>query len=126
MQLLTIKELTPAEVAAYDAPFPDARYYAGPRRMPQLVASQLLENHAAWIDGLERWHHPVLTLFSDKDPFLADKGLDKQFQERLPGAMAQPHTIITEASHFLQEDRSTAISENVLKWLTSTGFQATH
>jgi pimeloyl-ACP methyl ester carboxylesterase len=29
--------LTPAEVAGYDAPFPDARYKAGVRRFPQLV-----------------------------------------------------------------------------------------
>jgi len=125
LQLLTVKDLSQAEMAAYDAPFPDARYYAGPRRMPQLVASQLAENHIAWIDVLEQWQQPVLTLFSDKDPFLADSGLDKQFQERLPGAKAQPHTIITGASHFLQEDQSIAISENVLKWLTSTGFQVT-
>lgn len=30
-------EITEAEVAAYDAPFPDARYKAGVRRFPQLV-----------------------------------------------------------------------------------------
>jgi haloalkane dehalogenase len=124
VQLLTVKQLTPAEVAAYDAPFPDARHCAGPRRMPQLVASQLLENHRAWIEGLEHWRHPVLTLFSDKDPFLADSGLDKQFQERFPGAEAQPHTILSEASHFLQEDRGRDISEIVSKWLWSTGFHA--
>ena len=29
--------LTPEEIAAYDAPFPDARYKAGVRRFPQLV-----------------------------------------------------------------------------------------
>ena len=29
--------LTPDEVAAYDAPFPDARYKAGVRRFPTLV-----------------------------------------------------------------------------------------
>jgi pimeloyl-ACP methyl ester carboxylesterase len=29
--------LTPAEVAAYDAPFPDARYKAGVRRFPEMV-----------------------------------------------------------------------------------------
>ena len=30
-------QLTPAEAAAYDAPFPDARYKAGVRRFPNLV-----------------------------------------------------------------------------------------
>lgn len=33
----TCPHLTAAEVAAYDAPFPDARYKAGVRRFPQLV-----------------------------------------------------------------------------------------
>ena len=33
----TCKHLTPAELAAYDAPFPDVRYKAGVRRFPQLV-----------------------------------------------------------------------------------------
>ncbi|MBW2242941.1 MAG: alpha/beta fold hydrolase [Deltaproteobacteria bacterium] len=124
LQLLTVRQLAPAEVSAYDAPFPDPRYYAGPRRMPQIVASQLAENHAAWTVVLEHWRHPVLTLFSDKDPFLASRGLDKQFQERFPGAEGQPHTTISEASHFLQEDRGREIAENVVKWLVSTGFPA--
>ncbi len=125
LQLLTVRHLSPEEASAYDAPFPNARYYAGPRRMPQIVASQLAENHAAWVDVLEQWRQPVLTLFSDKDPFLAARGLDKSFQKRFPGAAGQPHTTITEASHFLQEDRAAEISENVVKWLTSTGFNAT-
>ena len=33
--------LTPQEAAAYDAPFPDARYKAGVRRFPQLVPDRL-------------------------------------------------------------------------------------
>jgi pimeloyl-ACP methyl ester carboxylesterase len=33
-------ELTPQEIAAYDAPFPDARYKAGVRRFPNLVPDQ--------------------------------------------------------------------------------------
>ena len=35
--LRTGAQLSPDEVAAYDAPFPDARYKAGVRRFPQLV-----------------------------------------------------------------------------------------
>jgi haloalkane dehalogenase len=33
----TCPQLSPAEAAAYDAPFPDARYKGGVRRFPQLV-----------------------------------------------------------------------------------------
>lgn len=126
LQLLTVRELTQAEMSAYDAPFPDARYYAGPRRMPQIIASQLGENRRAWTDVLEHWRHPVLTMFSDKDPFLSESGLDREFQARLPGAKEQPHTTITEASHFLQEDRSADIAERVSDWLKSTRFHPTN
>ena len=33
----TCPQLTPQEIAAYDAPFPDVRYKAGVRRFPQMV-----------------------------------------------------------------------------------------
>lgn len=122
MQFLTVKDLTAAEMAAYDAPFPDETYYAGPRQMPQNVADQLAENHAAWTDVLEHWELPVLTLFSDKDPFLADRGFDKEFQERFPGARNQPHATTTNASHFLQEDKTNELATNITNWLTQTGF----
>jgi len=36
----TCTHLTPRELAAYDAPFPDTRYKAGVRRFPQLVAER--------------------------------------------------------------------------------------
>ena len=36
----TCPHLTPRELAAYDAPFPDTRYKAGVRRFPQLVAER--------------------------------------------------------------------------------------
>ncbi|MBV7331158.1 alpha/beta fold hydrolase [Chloroflexi bacterium TSY] len=121
MQILTVKSLTEAKMSAYDAPFPDDRFYAGPRRMPQIIASQLDESHQAWT-VLEKWKQPVLTLFSDKDPFLAERGMDKQFQDRLPGANGQPHTTITKASHFLQEDKGDDIADKVLRWLAKTNF----
>ena len=122
MQILTEKDLTDAEQSAYDAPFPDDRYYAGPRRMPQIIAGQLGENRLAWKNVLEKWPHPVLTLFSDKDPFLAGQGYDAELQKRFPGASGQPHTTITEASHFLQEDKSEEIAVKVLEWLAGTKY----
>jgi len=119
MQILTTSKLAPAEMAAYEAPFADHRSYAGPRKMPQIVATQQDEGRAAW-NKLGQSNRPVLTLFSDKDPFLADTGIDKQFQA-LPGAASQPHETITNASHFLQEDKGVEIADKVLKWLENTG-----
>ncbi len=98
--------LTPAEIAAYDAPFPDESYKEGARQFPILVPitpehASVAENKAAW-EVLGRFDKPVLTCFSDKDAVTA--GGQKPFIDRVPGAKGQPHTIIAGGGHFLQED----------------------
>jgi haloalkane dehalogenase len=100
------RDLTAAEVAAYDAPFPDESYKEGARQFPTLVPitpehASVAENKAAW-EVLSRFDKPVLTCFSDKDAVTA--GGEKVIIERIPGAKGQPHTIIKGGGHFLQED----------------------
>ena len=102
----TARELTPEEIAAYDAPFPDERYKEGAREFPKLVPitpdhASVAENQAAWT-VLERFDKPVLTAFSDQDA--VTKGGEKIFIDRVPGARGQHHTIIAGGGHFLQED----------------------
>ena len=102
----TTRDLTPAEIAAYDAPFPDESYLVGARQFPTLVPItpehlSVAENRAAW-QVLERFDKPVLTAFGDQDA--VTRGGEKIFIERVPGARGQPHRIITGAGHFLQED----------------------
>ncbi|WP_061016214.1 haloalkane dehalogenase [Vibrio splendidus] len=121
LQTLTTRQLSRAEMLAYDAPFPTADYFAGPRKMPEIVASELDQVNADW-KKLKQWHKPVLTLFSDKDPFLADQGYDKKFQANFSGAKGQPHITIENASHFLQEDQSQQLAENVISWLEKTNY----
>lgn len=116
MQVLTTKELTAEEMKAYDAPFPDESYVAAPRTMPQIIATDIDEVNAAWAK-LKQWDKPVLTLFSDKDPFLAGKGYDKQFQDNFKGAQNQPHITVNNASHFLQEDQADVLVKNISNWL---------
>ncbi len=116
MQVLTTKSLKPEEMQAYDAPFPDDRFYAAPRTMPQIIATDLDEVNEAW-EKLRQWEKPVLTLFSDKDPFLAGKGYDEKFRKNFKGAKDQPHITITNASHFLQEDQASALVKNITKWV---------
>jgi haloalkane dehalogenase len=99
------RELSPAEIAAYDAPYPDESYKAGARVFPRLVPvtpehASVAENKAAW-DVLARFDKPLLTAFSDADPVTA--GGDKIFQQRVPGAQGQPHVTL-KGGHFLQED----------------------
>lgn len=100
------RTLTPEEVAAYDAPFPDESYKEGARQFPTLVPitpehASVAENKAAW-EVLARFDKPVLTCFSDKDAVTA--GGEKAIIDRIPGAAGQPHTIIKGGGHFLQED----------------------
>lgn len=115
MQILTTRELSSAEMAAYDAPFLNGDFHVATRIMPQIVATGLPEARKAW-EFLRSSKMPVLTLFSDKDPFLAGQGIDKQFQA-LPGAQGQPHEETQNASHFLQEDLGPELAGKVLSWL---------
>src|SRR5213594_1451738 len=102
-----VTDLAPEIVAAYDAPFPDDRYKAGARQFPLLVPvtpddPAAPANRRAW-EVLQRWEKPFLTAFSDQDP--VTRGGDRAFQQTIPGTRGQPHTTITRAGHFLQEDR---------------------
>lgn len=101
----TTRELTPAEIAAYDAPYPDESYKEGARQFPTLVPvtpehGSVAENIAAW-KVLEAFDKPVLTCFSDNDP--VTKGGEAAIKARIPGAAGQPHCIVP-GGHFLQED----------------------
>ncbi|MCT4543139.1 MAG: haloalkane dehalogenase [Vallitalea sp.] len=122
IQLLTTKNLSKAEMDAYDAPFPSEEYYAGPRKMADIVASDLDEVYSDW-QKLKKWDKPVLTLFSDKDPFLADQGYDKLFQTNFSGATGQPHITVTDAAHFLQEDQFTELATRTIRWLDQTNYK---
>ena len=101
----TTRNLTDAEVAAYDAPFPDETYKEGARQFPTLVPvtpehASVAENIAAW-KVLEQFDKPVVAAFSDNDP--VSKGGDIPIQARIPGAKGQPHLTLS-GGHFLQED----------------------
>ena len=110
----------PAEVvAAYDAPFPDDRYKAGPRQFPLLVPTSPTDpasaaNRKAW-EVLSRWTKPFLTAFSDQDPITG--GADTLLQAAIPGTNGQPHTTITGGGHFLQEDCGEALAKVVVDFI---------
>lgn len=117
-----VRDLTPEEVAAYDAPYPDESYKGGARQFPTLVPVKpdmpsVAENKAAW-EVLSRFDRPVLTCFSDKDAVTA--GGEKIFIERIPGAKGQPHSIIKDAGHFLQEDKPEELVALIFNFIAST------
>ena len=111
--------LDPAAVAAYDAPFPDSSYKAGPRAMPGLIPQRpddpgAADNVRAW-QALERFEAPLLCLFSDGDPITA--GADRPLLARVPGAAGQPHATVRGAGHFLQEDRGPELGGLLVDWI---------
>jgi haloalkane dehalogenase len=99
------RKLSHEEMAAYEAPFPDAASKAGAVQFPTLVPitpqhGSVAENMAAW-EVLSRFDKPFVTAFSDND--MVTKGGEKPFQSRVPGAEGQPHVTLA-GGHFLQED----------------------
>lgn len=109
----------PSIAAAYDAPFPDPSYKAGPLIMPQRVpvfaddpANEA--NRKAW-EVFRRWEKPFLTAFSDGDPIT--RGGDVVFQRSVPGAKEQAHTTIQRAGHFVQEHAGQELAGVVIKFI---------
>lgn len=97
------RPLAPEVLAAYDAPFPDEAYKAGPRAMPGLVPTTpddpaSAPNRAGW-ERLSTWDKPFLVAFSDADPITSP--VAPVLMGIVPGAAS---VTIVGAGHFVQED----------------------
>jgi haloalkane dehalogenase len=113
-------KLDEAVIAAYDAPFPDDTFKAGPRALPSLVPTSADDpahdaNSRAW-DVLRTFDRPFLCAFSDGDPIT--KGGERAFAA-VPGAQGQPHTTIEGAGHFLQEDKGEELGRVIADFIAS-------
>jgi len=116
------KEVPPEVVSGYDAPFPDESFKEGARQFPVLVPISPDDpaapaNRRAW-EVLERWDAPFLTAFSDSDPIT--RGGDAVLRQRIPGTRGQPHTVIRNAGHFLQEDSGEEFARVVVEFMRAT------
>ncbi|AHE54656.1 haloalkane dehalogenase [Sphingomonas sanxanigenens] len=114
---------SPAVLAAYDAPFPDARHKAAALAITTLIpadadAPGIAENRAAW-DVLERFDRPFATAFSDADP--ATAAWEDVFRRRVPGAAKAPHVRIEGAGHFVQEEQGEALAAALVGFLRGLG-----
>ncbi len=114
----TTSKPSAAVKAAYDAPFPNSSFQAGPRAMPALVPTSTDDpavpaNRAAWA-ALGEWEKPFLCVFGRNDPILG--GADKPLIAHVPGAKGQPHDRIT-GGHFIQEDAGPELARRLVEWM---------
>lgn len=119
MQNSTVSKLSEEEIKAYWSPFPEKEYMAGAKIFPSLVPTSeddpaVPTNLEAW-KGLAAFTKPFLCLFSDKDPITA--GGDKIMQKYIPGTKDMPHQTITDAGHFLQEDKGEEIATIMIDFM---------
>ena len=111
----SMKKLDEAEIAAYNAPFPDETYKAGARAFPLLVPitdghDQVKENIEAW-KVLKTFTKPTLAIFGEYDMSFRDQ--DKYIIEKIPGAKGLNHRWI-EAGHFSQENQPELIAKEII------------
>jgi haloalkane dehalogenase len=122
----TVTQLSNAEVAAYDAPFPSAKFKAGARAFPLLVPTTpnnpaTVANRASW-DVFKDWQKPFLTTFSNRDPIT--RGGQMIWQETVPGARQLEHVKIRNAGHFLQEDKGPELAEILIAFCSNRSYRS--
>jgi len=121
LQGATASELTPPVLAAYDAPFPDEEFCAGPRQLPLLMGltpgSPCARLNRRTLAALAELRHPFLTAFSDGDPGTA--GWAEVLQSQARGAAGQDHVTLAGAGHFLQEDRGMELAGVIARFVAS-------
>ncbi|HEU5377067.1 MAG TPA: haloalkane dehalogenase [Ktedonobacteraceae bacterium] len=119
-------QVSPEVIAAYESPFPDVSYKAGAMAFPLLVpvepddpASPAMRQARA---VFSQWTRPALVLFSDQDPIT--RGGDAFFRALIPSAKEQPEITITDAGHFLQEEKGEEIAQHILAFVARTSGKA--
>ena len=98
-------QLTPAEAAAYDAPYPDARYKGGVRQFPKLVP-EFVDSDGAAIERASRefwrnqWRGRSVMAIGMTDPVL-EPPVMRALHRDIRGC--PPPLEFAEAGHFVQE-----------------------
>jgi len=102
---ITVPDVSPAEAAAYDAPFPDARFKAGVRRFPNLVPDHPDADGAALSRQARdwwrtEWRGPSFMAIGMRDPVLGPAVM-AQLRQTIRGC--PPPLELPHAGHFVQE-----------------------
>ena len=125
MQAASRAELTPGQLRAYDAPFPEEEpydYTAGPREMPAEVpfdpdSEEAIENRAA-VAAYDAWGVPIMTLFSE-DPETGTTAGGQTQLDTLSGAAGNAHVNLGDeiAGHYIREDVPDSVTTYLLEFM---------
>ena len=114
-------DITDAELAAYDAPFPTRLHMAGPRVFPSLVNTvgdtPTNEIPRAVLEAFDR---PVLGCFGLLDPIFGTDDAIAATRQQIVGAGGQPHHDYPDAGHMIQEDVGADLAHRIAAWMNST------
>ena len=116
---MTEKELDADTIAGLDAPYPDASYKGGPRRMPMMIPATMLHpahapNERVWLK-LRDWNKPTLTLVGKQ---IAERSFNpKMFHDQMPGTRDQPHEIYPNTGFFLIEENPETLAEKTIEFI---------
>lgn len=107
--------LTEPEMAAYDAPYPDARHKAGPRTFPDLAMVEphmdgVAEARAALRFWTEEWSGQSFMAIGAKDP---DTETMQALRATIRGC-PEP-MILPDVGHFVQEEDGQAVARAALQ-----------
>ncbi|MEM8500459.1 MAG: haloalkane dehalogenase [Pseudomonadota bacterium] len=114
IQLLTINELSEAELDAYNAPFPSVIYKGAIRAFPSMISGIETQNAPA-LAALGQFNKPFLFLAGEFDPNLGSLANQEQWINRVPGATGQHHMRFV-AGHFIQDDVGVALANSVIQF----------
>ena len=109
-------QLSPAELAAYNAPFPSFIYKAAVRAFPSMVAAIEENNQQAW-DKLGNFTRPFLFLGGELDQNMGRMENQRLLTNHIPGAKGQEHERYPNAAHFIQEDEGEALGNKVVAFM---------
>ncbi|MEM1112174.1 MAG: haloalkane dehalogenase [Pseudomonadota bacterium] len=117
LQFGTVGELTEAELAAYDAPFPDPLYWGAIRAFPSMLAG-IEQQTAPALAALGRYDRPFLALAGQFDPNLGSEATQNRWIDLVPGSRGQDHRRYP-AGHFIQDDVGEDMAAQVVEFMQS-------
>lgn len=116
VEMATTKNLSPAEKAAYDAPFPSFIYATGPRSLPCMNVGIRGQTLPA-LENLKKFEKPFISFIGLKDKLLGRKSIQKRWITSVPGAKGQNHEQFPNADHFIQEDLGEVMADRTHQFI---------